>query len=52
MKHELVTMPKPMFVSEHRRLIKLLEKPTKKGLKKEATEQKKELAMYMKKTAR
>ena len=42
MKH-LVTMPKTMFIKEHKKLIKLLDKGNRKALKKEAKSQSKEL---------
>ena len=49
MKHQdTVVMPKKSFVKEHKNLIKLLTKPTKKGLMQEAKTQTKELIDVMK----
>jgi hypothetical protein len=45
-------MPKRSFVKEHKHLIKLLEKPNKRDLAKEAKAQQKELkAMVVKRNA-
>lgn len=50
MKHQdTVVMPKKSFIKEHKNLIKLLEKPTKNRLAKEAKAQKKELMDVIKK---
>ena len=50
MKHkDTVVMPKKAFVQEHRKLIRLLEKPTKKGLASEAKAQRQELVYMLKK---
>jgi len=42
-------MPKMSFINEHKNLIKLLNRPTKKGLAKEAKAQQKELKEMTKK---
>lgn len=45
---DVVVMPKPRFIQEHRNLIKVLGTADPEQLKKEAAEQKKELAKYEK----
>lgn len=45
---DTVSMPKPMFVREHKHLIKLLKNPTAKGLTKEVKAQTRELVDVMK----
>jgi hypothetical protein len=45
----IVQMSKRAFIAEHKKLIKILEEGKKKDLLKEAKEQKKELAKYLKK---
>ena len=45
---DVVVMPKPRFIREHRNLIKILGTGDPKELKKEAADQKKELAQYEK----
>lgn len=42
-----ISMSKKSFIREHKRLIKILEKGTKKELLKEAKDQKKELKKYL-----
>lgn len=50
MRHkDMITMPKKAFVQEHTKLIKLLEKPTKKRLRSEAKSQQQELTYMLKK---
>ena len=44
-----IKMPYSTFVTEHRKLIKLLDTSNKKSFKKEAKSQKKELAYWLKK---
>ena len=46
---DAVVIPKGAFIKEHKHLIKLLNRPDKKALKKEAKSQKKELMNFMKK---
>lgn len=48
-KPKIVTMPYSTFVTEHRKLIKLLDTSNKKSFKKEAKAQKKELTYWLKK---
>lgn len=44
---KLVTMPLSSFITEHRKLIKLLDSSNKKSFKNEAKSQQKELNKYL-----
>jgi len=49
MKHTaVVTMPETSYLSEHKRLIKLLDSSKDRKMKAEAKKQKKEIAEYVK----
>lgn len=48
MKH-VVSMPEGQYMSEHRRLIKLLDNSKDRKMKAEATKQKKEIVEYIRK---